>query len=218
MLNLLIITMAWALLAGLLIFESRENQTGRFFTKTPLSALFILAALLQPHPVVTYYYFLLVGLICCLVGDICLVFPQKRMFLLGLVFFLLGHVCYTTGFFNIAQVNQWTWIASPFALTISGCIFLRLKPHLSSMTLPVLLYAIVITTMLCGAWSFIGEAHLSDSGRIMVSAGATSFYISDIFVARQRFLKKAYLNQLIGLPLYYFGQFLLAFSVGKIID
>jgi hypothetical protein len=49
---------------------------------------------------------------------------------------------------------------------------------------------------------------------VIVFAGAVSFYFFDVFVARDRFLKSEFLNRLIGLPLYYFGQFLLAFSVG----
>jgi hypothetical protein len=35
-----------------------------------------------------------------------------------------------------------------------------------------------------------------------------------VFVARDRFLKKDFFNRLVGLPLYYTGQFILAFSVG----
>jgi len=60
----------------------------------------------------------------------------------------------------------------------------------------------------------LGDSHLTLSGRIMVFAGALSFYFSDVFVARDRFLDKEFLNRLIGLPMYYTGQFLLAFSVG----
>jgi hypothetical protein len=51
---------------------------------------------------------------------------------------------------------------------------------------------------------------------MLACAGALSFYVSDVFVARQRFVKSAFLNRLIGLPLYYGGQFMLAFSVGLI--
>jgi uncharacterized membrane protein YhhN len=48
----------------------------------------------------------------------------------------------------------------------------------------------------------------------MAFAGAMGFYFSDLFVARERFLKKSFVNKMIGLPLYFIGQFLLAFSVG----
>jgi hypothetical protein len=44
-----------------------------------------------------------------------------------------------------------------------------------------------------------------------------AFYLSDLFVARQRFVAPAFANRLYGLPLYYLGQFLLAFSVGRIL-
>ena len=78
----------------------------------------------------------------------------------------------------------------------------------------LLLYVIVITVMACGAWSVLGSPHLALPGRIMVFVGALSFYFSDIFVARDRFIHRGFLNRLMGLPLYYSGQFLLAFSVG----
>jgi hypothetical protein len=56
--------------------------------------------------------------------------------------------------------------------------------------------------------------HLARDGRLLALVGALGFYLSDVFVARNRFIKPEYLNRFIGLPLYYGGQFLLAFSVG----
>jgi uncharacterized membrane protein YhhN len=85
------------------------------------------------------------------------------------------------------------------------------------MNLPVLLYIIVITIMVVGAWSVIGDTQLAFFGRVVIFVGALSFYFSDVFVARNRFLKPGFINRLIGLPLYYFGQFLLAFSVGGLL-
>lgn len=214
MLSLLIVIFAVILLCGLLYFEKGENQTGRLLTKTPLSALFIIAALIQPHLLASFFYLMLIGLIFCMAGDICLIFPQKTMFLMGLVVFLLGHIWYTIAFFATAAIHQLTWLGSVVVLIISAVVFFQLRPQLGSMKLPVLWYVIFISLMICGAWTVLGDADLSRSGRIMVFAGAVSFYISDLFVARQRFIKKAYLNRLVGLPLYYLGQFLLAFSIG----
>jgi hypothetical protein len=48
----------------------------------------------------------------------------------------------------------------------------------------------------------------------MVFAGAVAFYFSDVFVARDRFVKNEFINRLVGLPMYYAGQFLIAFSLG----
>jgi hypothetical protein len=50
--------------------------------------------------------------------------------------------------------------------------------------------------------------------RLLVLCGAFSFYLSDIFVARQRFVTPSFFNRLAGLPLYYLGQFLLASTPG----
>lgn len=214
MLNTLIIVLAAILLPGLLYYENRVNQKGLLLTKTILSLLFVIAALVQPHPISVYYYCLLVGLTFCLGGDIFLALPQKKMFLFGLVFFLLGHVFYTFGFFYVAQSSQWTLVGFLTMLVISVWVYFWLKPHLRSRKAPVVLYLIVITIMLSGAWSVLGDSILAQSGRIMIFTGALSFYFSDIFVARDRFLRKEFLNRLIGLPMYYTGQFLLAFSVG----
>ena len=70
--------------------------------------------------------------------------------------------------------------------------------------------------MVIGAFTVLGDTTLRSTGRLMVIFGAASFYISDLFVARDRFLETGFSYRLIGLPLYYGGQFLLAFSIGQI--
>ena len=92
----------------------------------------------------------------------------------------------------------------------------RLLPSLADMRVPVMAYIIVITAMVIGAFTVLGDTALHSTGRFMVLFGAVSFYISDLFVARDRFLKTEFANRLVGLPLYYAGQFLLAFSIGLI--
>ncbi|MEE9418710.1 MAG: lysoplasmalogenase [Desulfatiglandaceae bacterium] len=215
--NILIIVLAIILMAGLLNFGKKDNRRGLVPTKTTLSLLFILAVVIQPHPFPSFYHFLLVGLIFCLGGDVFLALPQKRMFLLGLISFLIGHLLYVIAFFSAAEIGQWTWIGTLVAMVISGWVYLWLRPHLGAMNGPVLLYMIVITAMLSGAWSILGDSSLTLTGRVMIFGGAVLFYFSDIFVARDRFLKNSFLNRLVGLPMYYAGQFLLAFSVGVLV-
>ncbi|UCD83134.1 MAG: lysoplasmalogenase [Desulfobacterales bacterium] len=214
--NHTIIVLAVVLLAGLLYFEKNGNHKGKLPTKSILSCLFIFTALVQVHSIPGYYYLLLVGLIFCLGGDVFLALPQDRMFLMGLVSFLLGHVFYVICFFYVADVSQWTWIGCLAALSVSAVVFYWLRPHLGDMLIPVIAYIVVITAMVIGAWTVVGDAGLNDTGRLLVFIGAVSFYLSDLFVARDRFLKSEFINRLIGLPMYYCGQFLLAFSVGLI--
>ena len=205
------------MLAGLLYCEKKEALKAKLVVKTALSFLFIFTAVVQPHPIFLYYRFLLMGMIFCLGGDVFLALPQEKAFLLGLVSFLLGHVAYVVAFFLAAQVTQWTWIGFILCLILSGGVFLWLRPHLGSMLGPVIAYIVVISAMVVGAWTVIGDPNLALPGRTLIFVGAVSFYFSDIFVARDRFLKNEHLNRLFGLPMYYCGQFLLAFSIGLIV-
>lgn len=216
MLNIVIIAAALALLGGLLYFEKNQKPSAILPVKAPLSALFVIAACLQPHPNMNYTGALLVGLIFCLGGDLLLVSSQRRLFLLGLISFLLGHIAYIVAIVGVSNVNYWTAIGVVVTLVASTWIFIRFAPHLGSMKPAVLAYIIVITLMLCAAWSIFGTRAVPQTGRYMVFFGALFFYLSDIFVARQRFIKPDFTNRLVGLPLYYLGQFLLAFSTGII--
>lgn len=106
-----------------------------------------------------------------------------------------------------------TWIAGACTLAASGAIFIWLRPHLGRMLVPVGAYVAVITVMVIGAASVLGERTADLSGRTLVFSGAVLFYVSDIFVARQQFVAGQYLNRLLGLPLYYAAQFMIAFSI-----
>ncbi|MDI6754880.1 MAG: lysoplasmalogenase [Thermodesulfobacteriota bacterium] len=214
MINVFIIIGACLLLVGLLYHEKKKKKKSCLINKTILSTLFVVIALLQPHPVQTYFYYLLSGLVLCLIGDVCLALPGEKTFKMGLVAFLLGHVFYIFGFAVLTGLPQWI---SPGALVILGIslfIFIWLRPYLKSMLLPVMVYMLVITAMVFGAWAVFWKSAVPFTGRALILAGALSFYFSDIFVARDRFIKEEYTNRLLGLPLYYLGQFSLAFSVG----
>jgi len=214
MINFLVAVFAAGLLVGLLSCEKKELQKAKLAVKTTLSALFIFAAVVQFHPIPLYYRFLLIGMIFCLGGDVFLALPGKKMFLFGLVSFLLGHVFYAAAFFYTAGFNQWAGIGLAISALAGAGVFLWLWPHLGSMKIPVIFYILVISAMVVGAWSIIGAGQLKPEGRMAAFGGALGFYVSDIFVARQRFLKTDFVNRLIGLPLYYGGQFMLAFSIG----
>ncbi len=214
MVNFFVVVLAAGLLAGLLYCEKKEVLKAKLAVKTVLSSLFIFSAVIQPHPIVPYYRFILLGLIFCLGGDVFLALPREKMFRFGLVSFLMGHLFYVAAFLYLAGINQWTFIGLAISLIVSSGVFLWLRSHLGSMKIPVIFYIIVITAMVVGAWTVLAAGELTLSGRMLVFIGALGFYFSDLFVARQRFLKAEFVNRLMGLPLYYGGQFLLAFSVG----
>ncbi|HSO21243.1 MAG TPA: lysoplasmalogenase [Desulfosarcina sp.] len=204
------------LLVLLLICEWRESLAGKLTVKPLLSALFVLTAVAVATGVTTYTAVVVTGLIFCLAGDVCLAFPQRTLFRFGLVAFLLGHLAYIAAFAAAARPNWGLWIAAAAALPVSTLVFYRLQAYLGGMKMAVMAYIVVITVMVIAAGGLFGDIQLALSGRFLVLNGAFSFYLSDIFVARQRFVQPSFGNRLIGLPLYYLGQFQIAFSTGLI--
>lgn len=211
-----IFLLAPVLLAVLLVFEKRESLGGKLTVKPVLSCLFVLTALMVSAHFTFYAVVVVIGLVLCLVGDVCLAFPQRAMFRVGLVAFLLGHVAYIVAFVWAAQPNGWLWITALAALPVSSLVYYRLQPFLGGMKAPVMAYIVVITLMVIAAGGVFGDQQLSFLGRFLALNGAFSFYLSDIFVARQRFVQPSFSNRLIGLPLYYLGQFQIAYTVGLI--
>ena len=204
---------ALSLLVGLLIFVKKEATKGILLTKPALSALFVIVALSGPSANPTYFGFILGGLLFCVAGDVLLIFPAQQLFLAGLISFLAGHVLYSIAFFMMASPGTLTWIITALCLLISGAVFFWLRPYLGRMLVPVIVYMAVITVMVIGATSLASNEQLGFTGRALVFCGAILFYFSDVFVARHRFVKKQYFNRLAGLPIYYAGQFMIAYSL-----
>lgn len=216
--NAVLVIAAIGLLALVLFFERRQRRTFYLPLKTVLSLLFIAAALVQPRPLTVYFAFLVGGLGFCLAGDVLLALPGQKVFRLGLGAFLVGHLAYVLAFVRISSPRGLVfWSATVGVLIASAFVFRWLEPFLGRMRGPVLAYVAAISAMLIAALAVAGNDGLAASGRAMVLLGALCFYLSDLFVARQRFVAPAFSNRLLGLPLYYIGQFLLAFSVGRIL-
>lgn len=204
------------LLAGLLWAEKAENTSAKLIFKQVLSALFVLVVWLQPAALSTYGRWILIGLILSWIGDLFLVFSASKVFLAGLVSFLLAHVCYATAFFNYGAFHIWLSAGIVVAVLVGLMIFFWLRPHLGNMKVPVIIYSVVITVMVISAMAFFANFNHPPVSRWFVLVGAIVFYISDITVARDRFVAPGFDNRLYGLPLYYMGQFLFSFSVAQI--
>jgi uncharacterized membrane protein YhhN len=216
MLDAALLILALILLVGLLMAE-KQSRTGPVLTfKTPLSLLFVVAALIQPHPLQPYYHWVLAGLVLGLVGDFCLALKGKRAFRAGLISFLLGHIMYVVAFMGLTRPIDWLVPGHLLIVAVSLGVFWWLRPHLGSMLVPVCFYIVVISVMVAAAWVAFLNPELAPKGAWALFLGALCFYASDIFVARDRFVKSQFLNRLLGLPLYYGGQFLIAFSVGLV--
>lgn len=201
------------LLIGL-IWAEREQRPGRVLAfKAPLSALFVLSALLLPHAGSHYFYLVLCGLVLGFIGDICLALKGDAPFKAGLVSFLLGHVAYVVAFAGLVSPGGWFRPGFLAICAVSGLAFLWLRPSLGKMLVPVLAYVVVITLMVLAAEAAVFNLALPRREAWLIFGGALAFYLSDLCVARDRFKKPGWDNRLVGLPLYYGGQFAIAWSV-----
>jgi uncharacterized membrane protein YhhN len=213
--NFLIPGLGVFLLVVLLYFEKTGLPLGRIVTKSLLSLLFVITFFLQPGANESFARYLKVGLILCLGGDVFLALSGLKWFRAGLVAFLLGHGLYILAFNSLIPFNGWFYPGDFLILAISLGAGLWLWPHLGAMKPPVLAYVAVITLMVFGAWAVFERPDLPLKGRTLIFGGAVLFYLSDLLVARDQFIRRAFSNRLIGLPLYYTGQFLLAYSPGS---
>lgn len=213
----LIFAAALLLLAGLLYASRQKSITGELLTKPLLSVLFIVTAVIQAHADTPYYPLVLTGLVLCLIGDVCLIFiSSRKVFTAGLAAFLAGHVMYAAAFVTLGIFGPLVWAAALFCLGVSVAVYRWLRPHLGDMHIPVTAYIVIITAMVICAFGLMNNPGLDPGARTLVFGGALLFYFSDIFVARQRFVTKAFVNRAAGLPLYYAGQFMIAFSTGLV--
>ncbi|MDF1594609.1 MAG: lysoplasmalogenase [Acidimicrobiia bacterium] len=204
-----------AVAMAVLVWAEWKHSKIRLIAKPLASAGFVAAALQRGAFDSTYGRILLLGLVLAAIGDVLLLGSTRRMFLAGLVSFLLGHVAYGVAFSTLGLRHGtdidfiWTAAVSLPIAAVSYVVFRWLKPHLSDdMRSPVLAYVLVITVMVLTAFFAVeGGA----TGLILV--GAVGFFLSDLAVARN-LVVESITNRVWGLPLYYAAQLVLAWTAG----
>jgi len=194
-------------LAGERYSNMPAGATGKLIAATA----YIAAAWSMGATGTEYGRVLLIGMAFCWMGDLLLVSNSSRsLFLLGLASFLLGHVAYI-GAFAVRTVSYPVVLGAGLAMAIFAWIVLRwLKPHLDDrMRRPVWFYVIAISTMMAmAAGAFVID------GNWLIPLGALLFLLSDLTVARDRFIAPGFINRAWGLPVYFCAQMVLAASVG----
>ena len=172
------------------------------------SSGFIAVALATGALSSSYGKIVLVALSLSWIGDLLLTFDSRRGFVGGLISFLLGHVAYSAAFGTLGLDPAVSAVAAVVVVVIGVFVWRWLSPHVGDMQGPVIAYIVIISTMV--ALAFGTFAHGSTW---LIPVGATFFFVSDLFVARNQFVEPGIMNRAWGLPLYYTAQVLLALSV-----
>lgn len=205
--------LAWILLTLLvagLLWAHRSERAGVEWALKPAAALtFVGAAALGRAFDTAAGTVFFVGLVLAAIGDVLLIPKSKRSFLAGLVAFLSGHVAYAVGFVVVGVDVVSVVSAAPWLIVSAALVLAWLNPRVEpAMRKPVLAYVIVISAMVALA---IGASR--HTGRWVLTVFAVMFYLSDLTVARERFVQRDFLNRAVGLPLYFYAQLLLATSL-----
>lgn len=159
---------------------------------------------------------LMIGLVLGAIGDAALLSHGSTGFLLGLGAFLLGHLAYVVGFTRCLDSGAISGATLALAVLpiAAGLLALRwLWRHLGDMRIPVIAYITVISAMMIAAIAVMYDSTRDAPIRYLIGSGATLFFISDLAVARDRFIAPGWRNRAWGLPAYYAGQLLLAWSI-----
>ena len=219
-----------ALLLAVLLVGERRSAPWRGWVKGAASAAFIGTALAAGAADSAYGGWVLAALCLGWVGDVSLVSGRRTWFLIGLAAFLLSHLAYI-GAFAAVRPNAVVAVIVAAGLLVPAAVVARwLWPHLGAdMRGPVLAYIAVITAMVAtAAGAVAGEGPATPAMAVLtqgepppawvwdaaVMGAAVAFYLSDLWVARDRFVAPGFVNRIWGLPLYYGAQVAFALSVG----
>ena len=195
--------------ACLLVAEWADSGIAKAAAKMSAASAFIAMALACGALESTFGQILLGGLALCWIGDACLLSPgQSTGFLVGIGAFLVAHLAYAIAFLQLGL--------DPIGLLVGGLAMggfaasalSWLRPRVpDDFRIAVVSYIGVISLMVATS---IGA--VTAGAPLVLVIGAIGFAISDLFVARERFVRTGFVNSALGLPAYFGSQLLLAYS------
>lgn len=152
------------------------------------------------------------GILFSLAGDMLLMVSGDRMFLFGLVTFLLTHLSYILGFREeLTNLTIWSVILMIIILVNSQRVVRRIigamrSKRQNALVSPVIIYGLAISLMLYAAMSTIYDPAWKTNAALVVSLGAFSFYISDLVLAWNKFVFPIKNARIFNIGTYYLGQ------------
>lgn len=197
----------YALVVGALAWaEYKGARSAQVWFKTLAALGFCVLAILSGALYSGYGQIILMGLWACALGDLLLLPRDKPLFFkLGMLAFALGHVFYAYGFFTQGGNVIAMAVAALIMSVVSAGFYRYVGPHLPrDMKVPVMVYTVIITFMVVFAVA---------TKDLLLILPALMFAVSDMFVARDRFVVTEPRNALAITPLYFGAQALFALNV-----
>jgi uncharacterized membrane protein YhhN len=154
-----------------------------------------------------YKNLIILGLLCCLIGDVFLL--DDTYFIAGLASFLIGHLIFTYAFLTLKGFQK-KYGVFLILLTIGISYFYYLKPRLGEITIPVGVYILVIVLMNWQALSLYNV--IKNKTRFLISIGAILFLISDAILAFDKFKEPFSIAGILILTTYWAAISMFAYS------
>jgi uncharacterized membrane protein YhhN len=176
-------------------------------------------------PLLLSYFFTLKGLyvpvllaaIFAFLGDFFLIEPQKPIyFKLGLVSFLLGHLCYIPAFISLTGNFHIPVLIVSYIIAIAlGLFMIKTIAPEKSMIIPVILYTFVILHMSIFALQLmLSNSHFES---IMIFIGSILFICSDTILALFTFHTMPKRGNFFIMLTYILAQALIITGLGRLI-
>lgn len=193
----------------MLFAEWRSARWLVWLTKPIASLGFVAAALSSGALESTYGVWVLVALSLCLAGDVLLIAKKQAVFLGGILAFLAGHLAFAVAFVVRGLSPTWTVTAALVVALLGVAIGPRIAKHAPvPLRGAVSAYIVVLSAMVALAFGAYGLG-----GGALLPVAAVAFYVSDLSVAIDRFVRPGIANKLWGAPLYFTAAHLFARTV-----
>jgi uncharacterized membrane protein YhhN len=190
--------------------EWNSRRDISWLAKTAASTSFVILAIVGGAAETHYGRLVLAALCLSWVGDMLLLSLKVEYLLGGITAFLVAHIAFGTAFATRDLGVEWFFVALVILSTGAFLLLRWLVNYLDRFNrIAVTLYLIAITLM-----TSLAIAASAGSSDPIIAVGAVLFAVSDISVARDRFVKRSIVNKVWGIPLYYIAQLLFALSVG----
>jgi uncharacterized membrane protein YhhN len=192
--------------AGYVVASWKGKKIIAGASKAVASIAFIVLAIGNEASETIYGRYILLALTLSLIGDLCLLSRKGHFLLAGIAAFFFAHLAFIAAFAQL-DLNRGYFVIALVCTTVAGFFVLKwLWKHLSrTYKVAVAAYSLVIVVMAALA--------IASTSVPLLGIAAILFAVSDVSVARDRFVNRDIVNKAWGLPLYYIAQLLFAASV-----